>query len=31
MATINKIQIPELDPIEGYLDDSDEFVVFDNR
>lgn len=30
-VTISKIQIPELDYIENYLDDSDEFVVFDNR
>ena len=31
MATINKKQIPELDPVGIYLDDTDEFVVFDNR
>ena len=31
MATINTKQIPELDPVGIFLDDTDEFVVFDNR
>ena len=31
MATINKIPIPDLDPIGDYLDNTDEFIVFDNR